>query len=483
MVVTRPGRGAAAADQILVAVPVELKSLVQPITALIAAVEKQRHAVSGSAGVDYAAIERELAEHAAAIERGSHEAVLARMEVDAKRVVIRGETYARVGYGKGIYYTMTGPVRLKRALYRKLGTRNARVVDAISVRTGAVGDGWLPWTAQAMAQLLQQGTSREAQQTARQMGRLPYSRASFERVPHEVAAQYLPHQVDIEQALIEELEIPKQTRSISQALDRVALPMAEPRKRAPGRPRKDAPKRPVSRAWRMAYCGTLTLHDAHGQSLHTIRYGCMPKADAAALAQRMATDAQRLLTSRPRLSLTMLADGAPEMWKLLGAAHLPGHEPYQIVDFWHVVEKLHPAAAAIHGADDAHGVIARWKRMLRERPQGAAAILRELELSGCEHKLIAGEQPVHEAITYLRNNGSRMDYRDARRRGLPIGSGNVEATCKTLVGVRMKRCGARWKERTGEHVLQLRALALSDRLDSALSKLFATRRTAVTKAA
>ena len=169
------------------------------------------------------------------------------------------------------------------------------------------------------------------------------------------------------------------------------MAMEEPRSLPVGRPRKDAAKRPIERKFRMAYCGTLTLHDESGQAIHTIRYGCMPQGDSVGLAESLADDVMSLLRKRPELDVTLLADGAPEIWNLLEDQLCHGvlkREPHRLIDFWHLVEKL--AAAA-------------------------------------------------------RVNHERMNYADAVDAGRPIGSGNVEATCKSLIGIRMKRPGARWK--------------------------------------
>jgi hypothetical protein len=472
--------------RIVIEVPAVLKDLVKPVQELFSFVSTQTRAATSGRAIDYGTVERELRTRLAATECAAHRVMLSALEIDAPHVEIGGKLFTRVARGVGTYYSMAGAVDVPlRGLYRLDGCRNAKTVDVISLRTGAVGRGWLPEAASAMAHLLQQGTQREAEQTARRLGCLPYSRPSFDRLAHEVGEAWHAQHADIEDVLIQELEIPKAARSVSVALDRVSVPMEEPAPRPVGRPRKGTPKQPITRAFRMAYCGTVTLHDKDGTSLHTIRRGCMPNGNPKLLCQSMANDVLRMIEKQPRLKMMLLADGAPEMWNLLEDAFAPElfGSVNRSVDFWHLIEKLYPAAAAIHGTEAAGTVVGDWKRILCERPDGAKAILRSLELSGREHTKVAGKQPVHEAITYLRNNGERMDYRSAREQGLPIGSGNVEATCKTLVGIRMKRCGSRWKEQTGGHILQLRALALSDWYDVALDKLFARRRTAVRRAA
>jgi len=58
-----------------------------------------------------------------------------------------------------------------------------------------------------------------------------------------------------------------------------------------------------------------------------------------------------------------------------------------------------------------------------------------------------------------------MKYSEYRAAGLPIGSGVVEAACKTLVGQRFKRAGMRWSIDGGQKILNLRAAVLSNRWD------------------
>ena len=120
-------------------------------------------------------------------------------------------------------------------------------------------------------------------------------------------------------------------------------------------------------------------------------------------------------------------------------------------------------------------------RLLNEE-SAARAIMLELKASGREQRRVGDARPVHEAITYIENHHERMNYAAIRAKGLPIGSGNVEATCKSLA-LRMRRPGARWLDDTGQHLLDLRALALSDRFDEAIALTLAPLRATVRRAA
>jgi hypothetical protein len=458
-------------------VPAELNAMVPALRKLLAEARTQVARGRTSGPVDYVAFERTVMERCQAVERSVHEVALAALDVDEPKVLINKVLHLRVLRSETGYMTQAGECRVLRTLFRPACERNAPVVDPVALRAGMIEGVWLPATAREMAFEMQQRTSREAEASGCHLGRLPYSHASFERVAHAVGERYVQQHQQIEQALIEAYEVPQEAASVSVSLDRVAVPMEEPRPRPVGRPAKDAPKRPIDRAWRMAYCGTVTLHDADGKAIHTIRYGTMPDGAPQALCAGMADDVVSVLAQRPDLRASLLCDGAQEMWNLLErefkkAPFGSSCPVWRLIDFWHVIEKLAPAARVVAGEQQSGSVLARWKMRLHNVSRAREEILDELVASGMEDVQVGDDKPVHEAITYLTNNHDRMDYAAARRRGLPIGSGNVEATCKSLVGVRMKRPGARWKNRTGEHILHLRALALSDRWDPAMDLVF-----------
>jgi hypothetical protein len=212
----------------------------------------------------------------------------------------------------------------------------------------------------------------------------------------------------------------------------------------------------------------------------------MPQGAIDPLCAGLTAEVRTRSRKRPTLHGMVLAEGAPELGQLLEQAlnrQALGVPVHRSVDCWHLLEKLGKAAQALYGEAQASAVRQSWRLRLLNRARTLGEIWAELQSAGPQPVRVGTSQPVHEAIPYLENHRLHMTYATARKRGLPLGSGNVEATCKSLVAVRRKRPGARWKEETGEQVLQLRALALSDRWDAAIGLTLRPLRKAVRVAA
>jgi hypothetical protein len=150
-----------------------------------------------------------------------------------------------------------------------------------------------------------------------------------------------------------------------------------------------------------------------------------------------------------------LADGAHWLWKVaddyFGSA-------IQILDWYHLVEHVHKAAKVLWG--EGSEAAKDWAKQLKDElweGRGTTA----LDAVRAEHAKVrspAKRAALHELETYLENNLSRIDYPRYRALGLPVGSGRVEAQCKTLVGARCKQAGMRnWTYAGAEGVLRMRA--------------------------
>jgi len=73
-----------------------------------------------------------------------------------------------------------------------------------------------------------------------------------------------------------------------------------------------------------------------------------------------------------------------------------------------------------------------------------------------------------------------MRYYELQSKGLMIGSGVVEAACKTLVTQRLKQSGMRWSVGGAQAILTPRGWDQSERFDEAWALVAATFHTEVT---
>ena len=84
-----------------------------------------------------------------------------------------------------------------------------------------------------------------------------------------------------------------------------------------------------------------------------------------------------------------------------------------------------------------------------------------LKSQGEPHNKIA--QVTDISINYFEKNKERMQYAEYRRQGLFVGSGVLEADCRTIVGQRLKQSGMHWTVKGANSIIALRCCFLSNR--------------------
>jgi len=92
----------------------------------------------------------------------------------------------------------------------------------------------------------------------------------------------------------------------------------------------------------------------------------------------------------------------------------------------------------------------------RLKSQQANAVLHELQTHLESPAVPDNEAAVRQCHRYLNNLPEQLNYQDAIKHDLPIGSGEIESAHRYIVQQRMKRPGAWWREQNAEHMLALR---------------------------
>jgi len=160
--------------------------------------------------------------------------------------------------------------------------------------------------------------------------------------------------------------------------------------------------------------------------------------------------------------IVVLGDGADWIWRYAARFLAVGSaEIVEIVDIYHAWEHLGTVATAVFGQGTSAS--AAWVEPLKAQllTQGVAPILAALAT------LTPADPPSGEAVRhaqgYFTTHAARMDYPHFVARHLPIGSGAIESSCKTLIEEREKGAGMRWTKPDAQAVATLRAVWRSGR--------------------
>lgn len=180
---------------------------------------------------------------------------------------------------------------------------------------------------------------------------------------------------------------------------------------------------------------------------------------AEEFARRIYREAYQRGWSRARIKV-VLGDGAIWIWNI-AAEQFPG--AILIVDFYHACEHLHKLSRLLFPSDEAarrgwttsavdlldkgeiESLVAVLQSLVSERPELAEKLSTEAE--------------------YFERNAAKMRYPDFRAQGLFVGSGVIEAGCKTVIGSRLKQSGMFWTVQGANRIIALRCCHVSGKFE------------------
>ena len=157
----------------------------------------------------------------------------------------------------------------------------------------------------------------------------------------------------------------------------------------------------------------------------------------------------------------VMGDGAEWIWNL-AAEHFPG--ALEIVDLYHARQHLWDVARRLYPHQEA--AQKAWMKFHQKRLLDKGKIEKLVEvLKSLEGPTPEATEKIRAEADYFASNAERMRYPKFRRQHLFVGSGVIEAGCKTVIGARLKQSGMFWTVRGANAILALRCCHLNGRFE------------------
>jgi hypothetical protein len=378
-----------------------------------------------------------------------------------------GHAAELAGYRRKVIDTVLGPVRLRRAWYHcarcKRGSRRGHGVAPRDAGLGVAGQSMSPGLAAMTATA---GAAVPFARATRLLEDLAGIRLTAERAERAAeaagAARAAAHRARARLIARRKL-VPLPPRPLPDKLyaviDGTGVPVT--RKETEGRDGKGDDGRARTREVKMAVFFTQDKLDDDGCPVRDRASSSYIATfePAATFGDLVKAEGIRRGADHVR-QMTVIGDGAAWIWGI-ATSKFPGAT--QVVDLYHAREHLHSLTRSLEFM-----LLDRKDEWLATRLadldygdiDGIAAAVRQYPLEGVK------KDEAERELGYFLNNAPRMRYRWFRQCGLFVGSGVVEAGCKSVIGQRLKQSGMHWTVPGADSIIALRCAEASSQWET-----------------
>jgi hypothetical protein len=368
----------------------------------------------------------------------------------------KGHVFEFKGYRDKEVLTVLGPVQLRRAYYYDEGCKTGCYPKDTAL--DIVGTSLSPGVRRIMGRTGAKGPFAPGREDIKEMAGIDVNPKEVERVSHRLGEEVEAfNQEEGEKALCNGNKTLQAIPKMYICMDGTGVPVVKAE--TVDRKGKGEEGQAKTREAKLGCVFTQTQVNEKGYPVRdedsTTYAGSIETADA--FGKRIYAEAQRRGLDSAR-EVSVIADGSPWIWNI-AEEHFYG--AIQIVDLCHAREHYWNVARAVFGADkatqDSWGE-QRRKELDRGKVEAVIEAIQRLSPRRKEQKEICKKE-----IGYFEKNKDRMRYEDFRRQGLFVGSGVVEAGCRTVIGQRLKQSGMFWTVKGANSIIALRCCLLSNR--------------------
>ena len=315
-----------------------------------------------------------------------------------------------------------------------------------------------PGVRRMLAVVGQEAPFDHGRQQMKSLADLEVTSKAVERIAESIGADIAAReQQQIQQAV--QLDLPivigKPVPILYVLLDGTGVPVVK--KETEGRVGKTAGEPAHTREAKLGCVFTQTKWDAEGYPIRapdsTTYTGAIEPAEE--FGKRLYLEAWNRGWSRAEKKV-VIGDGAEWIWNI-AQQHFPG--AIQIVDLFHARQHVWDLARKLFPVDKAER--ARWITI--EQDDLDKGKIEEL-VGSLRSIQVADPDLAKEILTeaeYFAKNAERMRYPKFREQHLFVGSGVIEAGCKTVIGARLKQSGMFWTVRGANAILALRCCQMN----------------------